>query len=99
MGETISLTGSPQVHGFGGTGSGTEGAGGDTYYYLNADNDVPDATHPPKTNKTAPIQAIVSLTQWMFLAGELAIYEISLVGNEALRRHFPNALQRLGGSG
>jgi hypothetical protein len=98
MGETISLTGSPQVQGFGGTGSGTETNGGDTYYYLNADNDVPEDLNHAKVNHTAPIQGIVSLTQWFFSVGELAIYEIALTGNEALARHFPNALQRLAGA-
>jgi hypothetical protein len=98
MSETISLTGSPQIQGFGGTGSGTETNGGDTYYYLNADNDVPSDINHAKINVTAPIQGIVSLTQWFFSVGELAIYEIALTGNEALARHFPNALQRLAGA-
>jgi hypothetical protein len=95
MGETVSLTGGPQSQGMENT---VDDKGGDTYYYLNTENNDPDRGIPVETNCTAPILGIVSLTQWMFGVGETAIYETSLIGNDALRRYFPNALQRLGGS-
>jgi hypothetical protein len=95
MGETVSLTGSPQSQGIGDL---TAGKGGDTYYYLNSENDVPADTNHARVNLTAPILGIVSLTQWFFSVDQLAIYEIALTGNEALARYFPNALQRLAGA-
>jgi hypothetical protein len=96
MGETVSLTGGPQSQGMENT---VDDKGGDTYYYLNTENNDPSrgADFPVVTNVTAPILGIVSLTQWMFGVGEIAIYETSLVGNEALARHFPNALRQLAG--
>jgi hypothetical protein len=95
MSENISLTGSPQSQGM---ENPADNKGGDTYYYLNTENNDPsrDKTRfPVVVNTTAPILGIVSLTQWMFSVGQLAIYEISLTGNEALAKHFPEALQRL----
>ncbi|GHU19232.1 hypothetical protein FACS189472_08720 [Alphaproteobacteria bacterium] len=92
--ESITLTGSPQVQGI---QDAEHKTGGDTYYYLNAEDDqVDDEAHH---NHTAPILAIVSDTFWLFTTTDRPVYEISAGWNETLGKHYPDVLRRLSGSG
>lgn len=91
--ESITLTGSPQVQRIEDSEHKT---GGDTYYYLNAENDkTDDAAHH---NHTAPILAIVSDSFWLFSTTERPTYEISAGWNETLGKHYPDVMARLASS-
>jgi hypothetical protein len=90
--ESISLTGSPQSQGIGDPASGQ---GGDTYYYLNAENDTTD--DEAHKNHTCPIIGIVSDAFWLFSAGSRPIYETSLSWNECFAKNFPEIFRRLAG--
>jgi hypothetical protein len=88
--ESISLTGSPQSQGL---GDSTIHAGGDVYYFLNAENDTTD--DEAHKNHTCPIIAVVSDSFWLFSAQGAPTYEVSVSWNECLAKYFPDVFRRL----
>ncbi|GHU18103.1 hypothetical protein FACS189472_05940 [Alphaproteobacteria bacterium] len=90
--ESITLTGSPQAQGLGDI---DQNSGGDTYYYLNAENEKTD--DPAHHNCTCPILAIVSDSFWLFGVGKGPEYETSMSWNECLAKFYPEVFATLAG--